>query len=200
MPHKEFFQWIYDRLVHVHKENPDVDYMRSFKERLNNLSFGEKQEWSEEDSDNLERVDNYLWMLDDYVSDDCATPQGKADKIRGNIQEVLSPWIKSLPERFNLQPKQEWSEEDEDAINGAIGILLDDNSPNFVFPEHSKLSVGEIVKRLKSLRPSWKPNENEERLINTSISFLKDFADKGYENAVECIDWLKSKLNGNSCK
>jgi len=72
--------------------------------------------WSEEDSDNLERVDNYLWMLDNYVGDDCATPQGKVDKIRGNIQEVLSPWLKSLPERFNLQPKQEWSEEDEKAL------------------------------------------------------------------------------------
>lgn len=53
---------------------------------------------------------------------------------------------------------------------------------------------------LKFLRPSWKPSEDEKRLINTSISFLKDFADKGYENAVECIDWLKSKLNGNSGK
>lgn len=46
----------------------------------------------------------------------------------------------------------------------------------------------------------WKLSEDEERLINTSISFLKDFADKGYENAVECIDWLKSKLNGNTCE
>ena len=32
---------------------------------------------------------------------------------------------------------------------------------------------------------------DEERLIETTISFLKDFADEGYENAVECIDWLK---------
>lgn len=32
----------------------------------------------------------------------------------------------------------------------------------------------------------------DERLIETTIAFLKDFADKGYENAVECIDWLKS--------
>lgn len=48
--------------------------------------------------------------------------------------------------------------------------------------------------------PHWKPSKDEERLINTSISFLKDFADKGYENAVECIDWLKSKLNGNTGK
>lgn len=69
-------------------------------------------EWSDDDSDNLERVENYLWMLDDYVGDDCAMPQGKTDKIRENIQEILLPWLKSLPKRFNLQLKQEWSDEE----------------------------------------------------------------------------------------
>lgn len=117
------------------------------------LEIEKPAEWSEEDSDNLERIDNYLWMLDDYVGDDCTMPQGKTDKIRGNIQEVLSPWLKSLPERFNLQPKQEWSEEDEKAIERAIDRVraweIDycggDNT---------------ISKRLKSLlRPSWKPSE-----------------------------------------
>lgn len=88
-PHKKFFQWIYNRLIDVHGENPNVDYMQSFKKRIDNLQFSESQ---------------------------------------------------------------------------------------------------------------WKPSKDEVRLINTSISFLKDFADKGYENAVECIDWLKSKLNGNTCK
>ena len=68
------------------------------------------------------------------------------------------------------------------------------------FPTYAK-ERDWFEKRFKSLRPSWKPNDkDEERLIKTSIVFLKDFADKGYENAVECIDWLKSKLNGNSCK
>lgn len=37
-----------------------------------------------------------------------------------------------------------------------------------------------------------KRNEDDERLRKTSISFLKHYADKGYENAVECIDWLES--------
>ena len=82
-----------------------------------------KKEWSDEDSDNLERVDNYLYMLDNYIGDDCATPQAKADKIRRNIQEVLSPWLKSLPERFNLQPKQEWSDEDEKSFNNVLDGL-----------------------------------------------------------------------------
>lgn len=31
-----------------------------------------------------------------------------------------------------------------------------------------------------------------ERLRKTTISFLEDFAKQGYENAVECIDWLES--------
>jgi hypothetical protein len=36
-------------------------------------------------------------------------------------------------------------------------------------------------------------NEDSERLRKTTIAFLKDFADKGYENAVECIDWLEKQ-------
>lgn len=39
-PHKEFFKFIYDRMVNVHKENPNVDYMISLAERINDL-FGE---------------------------------------------------------------------------------------------------------------------------------------------------------------
>lgn len=85
---------------------PCLEYLLKDTENLN-----DRAEWSEEDSDNLERVDNYLWMLDDYVGDDCAMSQGKTDEIRGNIQGILSPWLKSLSERFNLQPKEEWSEE-----------------------------------------------------------------------------------------
>ena len=34
-------------------------------------------------------------------------------------------------------------------------------------------------------------NKDDERLRKTTIAFLKDFAEKGYENAVECIDWLE---------
>ena len=34
-------------------------------------------------------------------------------------------------------------------------------------------------------------NKDDERLRNTAIAFLKDFAEQGYENAVECIDWLE---------
>lgn len=43
-PHKEFFNWIYDRLVYVHGEDPDYDYMHSLKERIDDLFGDEKTE------------------------------------------------------------------------------------------------------------------------------------------------------------
>ena len=48
-PHKEFFKWIYERLIHVHKENPNVVYMRSLKERIDNMPSDEPQ-WKPTDS------------------------------------------------------------------------------------------------------------------------------------------------------
>ena len=119
-------------------------------------------EWGEEDSDNLERVDNYLWMLDDYVGDDCAMPQGKAYNIRGNIQEVLSPWLKSLPGRFNLQPRQEWGEEDRDTLLMAATVLKANFDSDEKF-EDCDYDCGTLAGKLLGMRyrisPSWKPSD-----------------------------------------
>ena len=160
-------------LLDKETEHRFVAYLEKQKEQ--------KPEWSDEDRDNLERVDNYLWILDNYIGDDCATPQGKADKIRGNIQEILSPWLKSLPERFNPQPKQEWSEEDINKIrseeytkgfnDAAFGGKLkewskeDETMINHIIEALPKWANGlitilpsqaeEYVKRLKSLRSQY---------------------------------------------
>ena len=40
-PNKKFFQWIYDRLVNVHNEDPNVDYMTSFKRRIEEFPVDE---------------------------------------------------------------------------------------------------------------------------------------------------------------
>ena len=118
---KDFVKWASDSLLHYAKHE--------FEKQ------GEQKpaEWSVEDIANG-------WAGEDlkrYIS--CLQRLGT-----GNPQQpetINSKWFK---EHCKPQPKQEWSEED------------------------------------------------EERLMCTTISFLKDFADKGYENAFECIDWLKS--------
>ena len=42
-------------------------------------------------------------------------------------------------------------------------------------------------------KDSLNNQDEDERLRETTIAFLKEYADKGYENAVECIDWLKKQ-------
>lgn len=113
-PHKEFFKFIYDRLINVHKENPNVDYMRSFKERLNNLSFGEKQEWSEED------------------------------------EEMLNSCISSIEE--SKENRYAYKETDGDT------------------------SYDREIDWLKSLRPSWKPSEEQMDALETAVSSLQSSA------------------------
>lgn len=129
-------------------------------EKIGNTAVGSQPtEWGDEDSDNLERVDNYLWMLDDYVGDDCAMPQGKTDKIRGNIQGILSPWLKNLPKRFRPQPKQEWSEEETKDLVHILKVLDD----CYAYGKHdlSKTDHDNLTSMIKSLRPSWKPSEEQ---------------------------------------
>ena len=33
MSNKEYFDWLYERLIHVYKEKPNVDFVQSFKKR-----------------------------------------------------------------------------------------------------------------------------------------------------------------------
>ena len=54
----------------------------------------------------------------------------------------LALWLKSLPGRFNLQPKQEWSEDDECNLKRIIRVLEDNDS-----------DWKELSDWLKSLRP-----------------------------------------------
>ncbi len=43
-------------------------------------------------------------------------------------------------------------------------------------------------------------NKDDERLRKTTIDFLKGFAEQGYENAVECIDWLEKQSESDETK
>ena len=56
----------------------------------------QKPEWSEEDEEKLERVEDLLWMLDDYLGDDCSICEEKTARLRDEIQKELCPWLKSL--------------------------------------------------------------------------------------------------------
>lgn len=177
----DFFENKTVRLQH------DIDmyahWLKSLPERF---VLQPKPEWSEEDE---EHIKSLLARLEGMCKKGATFTQ-----TRFAVSEDMD-WLKSL----RPQPKVEWSDEDEKNWKSYIERLESEyhKAPNVVLWDDINW-LKSLHERLKSLRPSWKPSEDEERLINTSISFLKDFADKGYENAVECIDFLKSKLNEKS--
>ena len=152
-------------------------------DNLKHLHPQPKQEWGEED----ENARRYIHELISFgYTHKFMDAQTAAD---------MKEWINKS---IRPQPKVEWSEEDKENIESICSRL---DSLLYTEDMVEKINIVGEIAWLKSLRPSWKPNDEDEvRLINTTISFLDDFKKKGYENAVECIDWLKSKLNGNSCK
>lgn len=68
-------------------------------------------------------------------------------------------WFKSLPKRFNLQPKQEWNEEDEK-------IWQD------IFELCNRFGYDDACRKLKSLRPSWKPSKEQINSLQEVIILL----------------------------
>jgi len=122
-PNSKFFQWIYDRLIYVHHENPDVDYMRSLKERIEDMqkaadtekgAKGNEREipnsaWSEED-------ELYIRELESLVKQVWATAEHKNDKDTIHKMSDLSFFLKTL------KPQNTWKPSDEqmEALDSAI--------------------------------------------------------------------------------
>lgn len=65
------------------------------------------------------------------------------------------------------------------------GMCCDKNKP---FTKECCKTLMELAR--KQLHSEW--SKDDERLRKTSVAFLTDYAAKGYENAVECIDWINS--------
>lgn len=98
-------------------------------------------EWSENDTVFLNEIIDFF--------------ENKTVKLQHDL-DMYAHWLKSLPERFVLQPKQEWSEEDEKMKERLITRLnwityntrTDGTSPNITFFDE--------IDWLKSLRPQQK--------------------------------------------
>lgn len=97
-------------------------------------------EWSEEDEKIIESLlkiveafakeKNHHWFFDEANSND------------------INNWLKSLKDRVQPQPKQEWSEEDEARFKNLCSIIDESNW-------------------LKSLKPNhWKPSEEQMEALN----------------------------------
>ena len=100
--------WVLEVTYPSYRE--EIDWLKS-------LHPQSKNEWSEEDRFKLEDA---ITGID--VGIGFYEREGKHPNLLKAIIEAKE-WLKSLPERFNLQPKQKWSEEDEDHLKWLCNII-----------------------------------------------------------------------------
>ena len=145
-----------------------TDFARLFVSSAKKLQ--KPAEWSEEDKMMIKCCQAAVTFYQDH-------PQPNVNGVllpaKFNIGGYLaSPdkvksWLKSLPERFNLRPKREWSDEDEKMLKSIV----------YDFAAGHKSSIGQD-KWLKSLRPKsqWKPSEEQMDILDKVYHYL--WADK----------------------
>lgn len=120
------------------------------------LSYLEKQKeqkpaWSEEDKKLIDDVINSLCCYQNTLSD--------------YQKEIVGEEIRKL-KSLKPQPKQEWSEEDEKIRNLAIE-WAETMYGQFRFVDMGSTDFRKIVAWLKSIRPSWKPSEEQIKALES---------------------------------
>ena len=127
-------------------------------------------EWSEEDEYTLgDAITAVDMMLTDSFQDS-----------HPNLFKALliaKDFLKSLPERFNLPPKQEWNEEDKHKLQQAINTL--DNCGYTVLVNWFK----SLPERF-NLQPNWKPSEEQMWALDVA---LENFYHKDDRAALESL-------------
>jgi len=126
-------------------------------------------------------IDKFLEQKPYWTKEDEETMSDLLSFLLINIPEQWAnygKWLESLKDR--VQPKQEWSEEDETKIKNIIAFL---EEPTLCCMECNKGIVQESINWLKSLgfQKQWKPTEEQLRQLgkycpdNTALTSLYEY-------------------------
>lgn len=127
-----------------------------------------------------EPADSFRYKLAEYMTKNCRkeeSPDGYTYHISAEI--ILKMAEEELLKKGVVQKPAEWSEEDENnrlAINKAI----------WEYDEFLQGDAVKLINWLKSLRPSWKPSEEQMEALSEAVSTFD-----GYEES----DAIKSLYN-----
>lgn len=157
--------------------NPDDLIEESYQQQADDLidMVTEKLAWSEEDELNLNQAI--------YV-------------CHQNGYDGVENWLKSLKDKLQLKPKQEWSEEDENRFSNLI-FLVKCSGEN----EATKKGFIDFINRLKFIRPQkfavWsKEDEENFRDIMGAIHAVSYQTSKDEEARIDWLRTLKQRMVG----
>ena len=130
--------------------------------------------WSEEDEINVYNIIHFL---------------EEPSMLENNepCKKIVIDWLKSLKDR--VQPKQEWSEEDEQHIDSLLKRLDALCRNKF---ERTRFAISEDRDWLKSLRPrsTWKPSDEQ----MDALRYVTNFDYGGYESILVSLYEQLKKL------
>ena len=139
------------------------------------------------------------------------TEKEKAKKLYGNgITNEIFPELKESKDKKIREailnglidcrdaPDLGWSNFGGISIDDCIAWLEKQRDKDKLIQELGEYKVKYTQEVLEKCINSMS-NKDDERLRKTAIAFLKDFAEQGYENAVECIDWLEKQGEQKPC-
>lgn len=154
-------------------------------------------EWSEEDERMLSRC---------IKSVECSKRFANSETYKA-AKDVEMNWLKELSERFNLQPKQEWNEDEKMKLN-RIYAILGQAADTHAFSTTCRLigdkEAVELQDFLRSIaKPkSWELSEEDKKIIgrlrsvvnecafkNDALDVNGDYCEGDY---AELDNWLKS--------
>ena len=141
----------------LEKEWKELEPYGNIGPTVHEFLYGEQPaEWSEEDEKNLNLCIEFV----------------ESCEIDYDAKPHYSTWLKSLPERFNLQPKQEWSKEDENIYNKALDVIYykDLNDKDEVVD--SLKALCDLIARKRKVIPPyahWKPSEEQMEWLKSAV-------------------------------
>lgn len=141
-----------------------------------------KQEWSEEDENKIESIKGLITM-------------GKF--VDTNTIKTIWKLLDSL----RPQPKVEWSEEDEEMLNSCICSIEESKENRYAYKEtDGDTSYDHEIAWLKSLRPQWKPSEQEKGALQTAIHILTDGGSIAFTKAAEQLQNILDAFEGKESR
>lgn len=153
----------------LEKEWDDLKEWCNVGPTVQEFLYGKPAEWSEED----EKYRNALINI-------CLRPH---DEIDDRPWYKWANWLKSLPERFNLQPKNEWNEEDFEKLVGELvqDIVANESDAKNYGTEKKPTSffLTKYSEKFKSIRPHWKPSEEQMEALKCAIEDIAKFSKRG---------------------
>ena len=157
------------RLGTDNPDQPETINSKWFKEHCYPQS---NKKWNEEDKNRLEEAIGMIEANGTWVRSDDGVKQ-------------VSDFLKALPERFNLQQKQEWSEEDERMLSRCIKSV--ECSKQFADSKTYKAAKDVEMTWLKSLKnrgnsqksndnSPWKPSKEQMDSLRDTIVQTKGYS------------------------